>query len=208
MSNPIRNLFFSHFYGGSCTVKQKQNKTENNSINTNAFKSIFFFAVSWQELFFLAPVIWTVCNQCRADILVLSARSAKAFLWTCATKGGWGFKGWRGWWWREGGRGASPHRVTQSRGFWANGLTLNVDIAGSLLYLSMVWNLDEWLSSWYSSECLLRVCITFWKGRKEGTTKNEPKKKGEAGTNYRGRQESGSGWKDEGAVMMPAVKRG
>lgn len=50
-----------------------------------------------------------------------------------------------------------------------NGLTLNVDMAGSLLYLSMVWNLDEWLSSWYSSECLLRVCITFWKGRKEGT---------------------------------------
>lgn len=54
---------------------------------------------------------------------------------------------------------------------WANGLTLNVDMAGSLLYLSMVWNLDEWLSSWYSSECLLRVCITFWKGRKEGTAK-------------------------------------
>ena len=52
-----------------------------------------------------------------------------------------------------------------------NGLTLNVDMAGSLLYLSMVWNLDEWLSSWYSSECLLRVCITFWKGRKEGTAK-------------------------------------
>lgn len=50
-------------------------------------------------------------------------------------------------------------------------LTLNVDMAGSLLYLSMVWNLDEWLSSWYSSECLLRVCITFWKGRKEGTAK-------------------------------------
>lgn len=50
-----------------------------------------------------------------------------------------------------------------------NDLTLNVDMAGSLLYLSMVWNLDEWLSSWYSSECLLRVCITFWKGRKEGT---------------------------------------
>lgn len=50
-----------------------------------------------------------------------------------------------------------------------NDLTLNVDMAGSLLYLSMVWNLDEWLSSWYSSECLLRVCITFWKGREEGT---------------------------------------
>lgn len=50
-----------------------------------------------------------------------------------------------------------------------NDLTLNADMAGSLLYLSMVWNLDEWLSSWYSSECLLRVCITFWKGRKEGT---------------------------------------
>lgn len=54
---------------------------------------------------------------------------------------------------------------------FGNGLTLNVDMAGSLLYLSMVWNLDEWLSSWYSSECLLRVCITFWKGRKEGTAK-------------------------------------
>lgn len=52
-----------------------------------------------------------------------------------------------------------------------NGLTLNEDMAGSLLYLSMVWNLGEWLSSWYSSECLLRVCITFWKGRKEGTAK-------------------------------------
>lgn len=62
---------------------------------------------------------------------------------------------------KGGGKGASPQRVPQSRGFWGNGLTLNVDIAGSLLYLSMVWNLDEWLSSWYSSECLLRVCITF-----------------------------------------------
>lgn len=62
--------------------------------------------------------------------------------------------------------------------FEAVGLTLNVDMAGSLLYLSMVWNLEEWLSSWYSSECLLRVCITFWKGRKEGDTKkNEPKRK-------------------------------
>lgn len=40
-------------------------------------------------------------------------------------------------------------------------LTLKEDMAGSLLYLSMVWNLVEWLSSWYSSECLLRVCITF-----------------------------------------------
>lgn len=58
---------------------------------------------------------------------------------------------------------------------WA--LTLKVDMAGSLLYLSMVWNLVvEWLSSWYSSECLLRVCITFWKGE-EGTTKNEQNKK-------------------------------
>lgn len=72
---------------------------------------------------------------------------------------------------KGGERGASPQIVPQSRSFWGNGLTLNVDIAGSLLYLSMVWNLDEWLSSWYSSECLLRVCITFWKGRKEGTTK-------------------------------------
>lgn len=82
---------------------------------------------------------------------------------------------------------AGPHPTF---GQW---LTLNVDIAGSLLYLSMVWNLDEWLSSWYSSECLLRVCITFWKGRKEGTakmklivTKKKPKQKGK-GAN-RGRQ--------------------
>lgn len=68
-----------------------------------------------------------------------------------------------------------------------NGLTLNVDMAGSLLYLSMVWNLDEWLSSWYSSECLLRVCITFWKGRKEGTAKmnqiEKKKKQKESGAN-------------------------
>lgn len=78
------------------------------------------------------------------------------------------------------------------------GLTLNVDMAGSLLYLSMVWNLDEWLSSWYSSECLLRVCITFWKGRKEGTAKMnqiETKKKKENGRRgqYRGRHGNGNG---------------
>lgn len=77
-----------------------------------------------------------------------------------------------------------------------NGLTLNVDMAGSLLYLSMVWNLDEWLSSWYSSECLLRVCITFWKGRKEGTAKmnqRETKKK--------------KGKKEEGPVSGQAGER-
>lgn len=89
---------------------------------------------------------------------------------------GWGFrvvtKCERGW--RCMGR-AGSHPALEG-----NGLTLNVDMAGSLLYLSMVWNLDEWLSSWYSSECLLRVCITFWKGRKEGTAKmnqRETKKK-------------------------------
>ena len=84
---------------------------------------------------------------------------------------------------------------------WGNGLTLNVEMAGSLLYLSMVWNLDEWLSSWYSSECLLRVCITFWKGRKEGTAKNEPKQKKNSKRKWgpsRGRQGDGSGLKDEG----------
>lgn len=74
-------------------------------------------------------------------------------------------------------------RVPQIPRFLGNGLTLNVDMAGSLLYLSMVWNLDEWLSSWYSSECLLRVCITFWKGRKEGTTKmNQTEKKSKKGS--------------------------
>lgn len=87
----------------------------------------------------------------------------------------------------------------------ANGLTLNVDMAGSLLYLSMVWNLDEWLSSWYSSECLLRVCITFWKGREEGTAKKmnptEKKSKSKYRDPIRGRQGEGgddNGFKDEG----------
>lgn len=95
------------------------------------------------------------------------------------------------------GRGVEVHRLP-----WVpvprlgNGLTLNVDMAGSLLYLSMVWNLDEWLSSWYSSECLLRVCITFWKGRKEGTAKmnqTEKKKSKRMSGPITGRQESGSG---------------
>lgn len=73
-----------------------------------------------------------------------------------------------------------------------NGLTLNVDMAGSLLYLSMVWNLDEWLSSWYSSECLLRVCITFWKGRKEGTAKmNQTEKKKKKAKGSRGQLGAG-----------------
>lgn len=81
-----------------------------------------------------------------------------------------------------------------------NGLTLPV---ASLLYLSMVWNLDEWLSSWYSSECLLRVCITFWKGRKEGTAKmnqwqTEKKKYIEWGR-CMGKQRSGS----EAVGMQP-----
>lgn len=108
------------------------------------------------------------------------------------------------------GRGASPQRVPQSRGFWGNGLTLNVDIAGSLLYLSMVWNLDEWLSSWYSSECLLRVCITFWKGRKEGTTKKWTKKKERGRSRDQLQGQAGERqWVERWrAVMMPAVKRG
>ena len=79
---------------------------------------------------------------------------------------------------------------------WGNGLTLNVDMAASLLYLSMVWNLDEWLSSWYSSECLLRVCITFWKGRQEGTAKmnlTEKKKTNGRESQYMGRQGNGNG---------------
>lgn len=108
---------------------------------------------------------------------------------------GWGFrvvtKCERGW--RCMGR-AGSHPALEG-----NGLTLNVDMAGSLLYLSMVWNLDEWLSSWYSSECLLRVCITFWKGRKEGTAKmnqRETKKKKKAKRKrgqYLGRQGNGNG---------------
>lgn len=78
----------------------------------------------------------------------------------------------------RGGGGAQVTVGSQSC-MLGNDLTLNEDMAGSLLYLSMVWNLDEWLSSWYSSECLLRVCITFWKGRKEGTAKemNQTEKK-------------------------------
>lgn len=81
---------------------------------------------------------------------------------------------------QSAGRGSGMQRLQKLSQILhvGNGLTLNVDMAGSLLYLSMVWNLDEWLSSWYSSECLLRVCITFWKGREEGTAKkNEPNRK-------------------------------
>lgn len=102
----------------------------------------------------------------------------------------------RGWWFVTKCRGSGdawdlrvPIPVLGSS------LTLNVDMAGSLLYLSMVWNLDEWLSSWYSSECLLRVCITFWKGRKEGTakmksTETNPNKKGNGKKN---------GWGSDGS---------
>lgn len=79
-------------------------------------------------------------------------------------------------------------KLSQDRWSSVVDLSLKEDMAGSLLYLSMVWNLVEWLSSWYSSECLLRVCITFCKEGEQQIKKKKKKqtnemknKKGQAG---------------------------